>query len=289
MRLGISTGTLRRILGEEASLRAIAAAGFDCVDYSFFYTEKNPEILGEDFRSHAEKTRLLLDDLGLACGQTHAPYEFSFCNDMRESDPRFLEIVRSMESSAILGAPYVVVHTVLSPVYVDMPEYNVRFFRSLEPYCRKYGVRIAIENIFDRSPTGACMGRFCRPEEMKALLDRLNPECFAMCLDTGHATITGVDPSMLLRRIGSDRVRVLHVQDTCLLDDDHMLPLLGDQPWDSFCQAMAETGYQGDFSLEVPGFFARLEPELMDAALNLAHGVGRALIRKTKSFGKQGM
>lgn len=284
MRLGTCTGTLRNILGEEASLRAIAEAGFDCVDYSFFYAEKNPEILGDGYREHAEKTRRLLEELGLACGQTHAPYEFSFCNDMAESDPYFLEIVRSLESSAILGAPYVVVHPVLSPVYVDMPAYNERFFHTLEPYCRKFGVKIAIENIFDRSPTGACMGRFGYPEEMGDLLGRLDPDCFAMCLDTGHATITGVDPSLLLRTMGSDRVRVLHVHDTCLLDDDHMLPLLGDQPWDPFCQAMAETGYQGDFSLEASGFFYRLEPEVIPTALDLAVAVGRSLIRKTQAF-----
>lgn len=280
MRLGIATATLRDKLGDEQALRAIAKAGFDCVDYSFFGTEAYPDILGERYREYARKTRGLLDELGLACAQAHAPYEFTFCSGMTLSDRFYLETVRSIEAAAILGAPYIVVHPVLSPVYVDMPEYNVRFFRSLEPYCRQFGIRIAIENIYDRAPAGDCMGRFGNAEQMKDLLNRLASDCFVMCLDTGHAAITGEDPAQIIRQMGPALLRVLHIQDTCLLDDDHMLPLLGDQKWDPVCLALAETGYAGDFSFEVPGYLYQLEPELLEPALNLAHAVGRCLIRK---------
>lgn len=284
MKLGIATCILREKLGDGQALTAIARAGFDCVDYSYFQTEKYPEILGDDFRAYAKKIRGMMDSLNLTCGQAHAPYGFSFCNEMRESDPEFRLILRSMEAAAILGAPYIVVHPVLSPVYVDMPEYNARFFQALEPYCGKFGIRIAIENIFDREPAGRCMGRFGTPERMGDLISRLSPDSFAVCLDTGHAAVTGVNPEDFIRAMGADRLRVLHLQDTCLLDDDHMLPLLGDQPWEPVCKALAETGYQGDLSLEVPGYLHRLDPELLPSALALACGVGRWLIRKVAAY-----
>ena len=78
------------------------------------------------------------------------------------------------------------------------------------------------------------------------------------------------------------RIRVLHVQDTELLDDDHMLPYLGAQEWTPVLRALAETGFEGALSFEVPGLFWRLSPELLPA-LKFAQAVGRHMIREFES------
>lgn len=126
------------------------------------------------------------------------------------------------------------------------------------------------------------MGRFGTPERMGNLLDRLDSPWFCMCLDTGHSTITGTKPEDFLRAMGK-RIRVLHVQDTELLDDDHMLPYLGTQEWTPVLRALAETGFEGALSFEVPGLFWRLSPELLLPALKFAQAVGRHMIREFES------
>lgn len=160
MRLGVATDTVCYKLGYREGLTRIRQAGFESVDFSFCGEHNAKNLLGEDYIAQAHAIRAILDETGLVCGQAHAPFDFEFCDEMKPEDPVFRNILRSIEAAAILGAPYIVVHPVLSPIYVDMLEYNLRFYRTLAPYSEKFGVKIAIENIFDREPSQRCMGRY---------------------------------------------------------------------------------------------------------------------------------
>lgn len=74
------------------------------------------------------------------------------------------------------------------------------------------------------------------------------------------------------------KLQALHVQDTDLKNDSHMLPGLGKHNWEEITQALAESGYQGDLTLEVFAYLRSFPVYALADALKLACTVGRGLI-----------
>ena len=194
------------------------------------------------------------------------------------SEPSYLALVRSIELAARLGAESIVVHSVLTPAGVDLTEYNLVYFRSLIPYCEKYGIHIAFENIFDYDPTHRCLGRFATPELMNRFLDTLNHPGLTACVDVGHAAIGGTEPETLIRGISAARLTALHIQDTDYLDDRHLPPFLGLQHWDAICDALREIGYAGDLTIDAPSYTKDFPDALMPDAMRFALEAGRHLL-----------
>lgn len=280
MRLSINTGCTSQFYGIAENLRQIRSAGFDCFDFSFYLSEIEQRLCRDDYTQLAEEVLDAAQQNGIVCNQAHASFSFSFGREMNLSEPSYLALVRSIELAARLGAENIVVHSVLTPAGVDLTEYNLVYFRSLIPYCEKYGIHIAFENIFDYDPTHRCLGRFATPELMNRFLDALNHPGFTACVDVGHAAIGGTEPETLIRGISADRLTALHIQDTDYLDDRHLPPFLGLQHWGAICDALREIGYRGDLTLEIPKFFTHMDPALVPAGLAFASASGRCLIEK---------
>lgn len=283
MKLGVETCQIRKKFGDRQAIRLIRKAGFDCVDYSFHGTDEQWTMLDDNYRDYARELRDYMSGLGIGCTQTHAPFAFRFGEEMALSQPHYWDIVRAIEFSALLRAQYTVVHSILTPAGVDLTDYNLLFFKSLEPYCVRYGVRIGFENIFDYDPYHRCMGRFETPERVREFLARLDSPWFVACLDTGHAAISGVKPEDFVHGMDRQTLRLLHVQGTDFLDDRYQLPYLGSHDWDAFAAALGEMDYQGDLTFEIPNYFRRMPREVIPAALGLAHAVGRDLIRRVEA------
>lgn len=277
MKLGIETRWVRHFFGDEEAMRLIGEAGFDCVDYSFFDA---PAALDGNYAAYARHMRGVMEQAGLVCNQTHAPFRFRYGDGMTPEEPTFCEILRAMEAASILGAKYIVVHSVLPPAEVDLTDYNLCFFKSLEPYCAQFGIQVGFENIFDYDPQKRCMGRFGTPERVKGFLAALQSPWFVACLDTGHAAIGGTKPEDFVRGLDAQTLRLLHVQDTDFIDDRHQLPYMGFHDWSAFTLALAEIGYTGDLTFEIPGYLRRMDKELVPAALAFAAATGWHLIAK---------
>lgn len=283
MKLGVETCQIRKKFGDMQAIRLIREAGFDCVDYSFHGTDEHWTMLGDNYREYAQELREYMAGLGIGCTQTHAPFAFRYGDEMSLSQNHYRDIVRAIEFSSLLGAKYTVVHSILPPAGVELVDYNLRFFKSLEPYCSQFGIQIGFENIFDYDPYHRCMGRFETPESVRAFLDRLASPWFVACLDTGHAAISGVKPEVFIRGMDNQTLRLLHVQDTDFLDDRHQLPYLGSHDWDAFATALGAINYEGDLTFEIPKYFLRMPQAVVPAALGLAHAVGRELIRRVEA------
>ena len=67
MKLSIETYAIREKFGDEQAIRLIKAAGFDSIDYSYYYTPENSPITGDEYLTHAKNVRTWLDEVGLAC------------------------------------------------------------------------------------------------------------------------------------------------------------------------------------------------------------------------------
>lgn len=273
MNLSTSTCLITNYLGDEEGFKLIKETGFDAVDLSL--CEENEErYLGEDYMEHAERLKKLLQKYDLKCNQAHAPYSFTYGNPWNCTDPKYLLTVRALEVAAHIGINHVVVHSCRVPEGVDVLETNIALYKTLYPYCKKFGVKIAIENL----------GRSIRTVEMfNHVLSALDPEYFVGLVDIGHAVVRNLPPHEFIANVLPGRLQGLHIHDNYGNTDAHMLPGIGITDWDSVINALAQRDYPGDFSLEISSFNKVFGEENIKESLKLAYSVTRKMADRLES------
>ncbi len=283
MKLSMETCVLRQIWDDMRAIEMAKEAGFDSIDYSFYWTKPGQSMLEGDYIGYAKQLRAKLDEQGMTCNQAHAPFELKEGQPWSLDCAEYREIVRSLEFAAILGTEHIIVHAIGAWGDEDVVAHNIRYYKSLEPYARQYGIKIAVENLFTRDGEKGWKGRLGSPEELKKVLAELDPEQFIVCVDLGHAALIGYPPEDFVRGLDKNILLSLHVQDTDGRDDIHTIPGQGIIRWDDVCKALGEIGYQGDLTLEIFGFLRRVGEDAIPEALKLAEKIGRRLIGKIES------
>ena len=264
----------------EAAVKLIKEAGFEAIDFSFleapYYEESG---FGEAWYRQLRK---IADDNGIVFNQAHAPFATGF-KDPERTETRFWEVVRSMKHAAILGIPVTVVHPQQQLCYYDegnperLFEINMEFYQRLIPYCREYGVKIALENMWQVNSQKRIDHSTCStPEEMIRYHDTLNNPWVTCCLDLGHATLVGDTPAFI-RALGADRLTALHVHDVDGTNDSHMPPYTGVTDWQEVAKALKDIGYRGDFTFEVCAWTRKLPMALHPQALKHLSDIGKDL------------
>ena len=103
------------------------------------------------------------------------------------------------------------------------------------------------------------------------------------CLDLGHVVLVRRDLPEMIRKMGNSRIRALHVHDNDLKRDNHTIPYTRQMTYYETTTALADIGYDGDFTFEADNFFAKLPPPLFQSGLDFAHAVGRFMIDEIES------
>lgn len=267
------------------AIKMVRAAGFDAYDMGLFEMYKNEDSIfnSDRYLQEAKSIRAYADQLGIVCNQAHAPFPSSRGDD--ERDPIiFQKIVRSMEIASALGAGIIVVHPKQHLTYADHAEelfrINVQFYQSLIPYCEKFGIRVATENMWQRNPaSNAITDSTCsRSLEFNKYIDALNSEWITGCLDIGHVSLVTDKLVDFIHDMGRERLQALHVHDTDFIRDRHNLPFAEDIDFHAVAKALGEIDYQGDLTFEIDRFFKKAPVELLPAACRYACEVGRFLI-----------
>lgn len=283
MKLSIETCVLHKRYGDEKTIQMLKKAGFDSIDYSFYWLPQSDEVLGEDYIAYAHKVRAMLDENEMTCNQAHAPFDLGYGKSFDVSEPEYAKIVRAMESAAIMGAECIIVHALEVPASVDIFAYNLAYYQSLKPYCEKFGIRVAVENLFRGDYKSKCMrGTLFTPEHLNQMIKELDSPYFVVCVDLGHAALTGYEPQDLIKRFDNQTLKALHVQDTDYIDDMHTLPYAGKLNWDGITGALKEIGYNADLTFEIFHYLGRIDDEMMEDTLAFAARTGRHLIQKIK-------
>lgn len=277
MILAIETYTARKQLGEEKAFQFIHDAGFDGIDYSFYCWPSGPDtdMLGEDYREQALQTKARLARYGLICHQAHAPFDFRYGDEISCNNPHYMRIVRSIEYASIIGVQQIVVHGIRVPegaLSAESIKYNYHYYKSLEPYCQRYGIKIAVENQITTA--------FPKPEHINEMLEMLDSPWFVACVDIGHPSRAGSAPENFISSVKPGALKALHIHDNDSTADQHNLPYLGKLNWEAILESLVEYGYDGEFTFEVLGFLNCFEPELLPHALNFAAKVGQNLIKR---------
>lgn len=282
MKLSLESYALILKFGAFESFKLIKQAGFDCVDMSYYWQDENSPLVGEEYREYAFQLRSYLDEYGLVCNQAHAPFDFKYGEPIDFSNPNYLSIIRAMESASILGAKAIVVHSIglkkNSRIYFDH-DYNLAYYKSLQPFCEKFNIKIAVENLFGFDSKRNCYhGRLGTPTELSEFVRELDSPYFVACVDVGHVAMTGSEPEEFLENMDADLLVALHIQDGNYKEDCHTVPYLGSYNWTKIMKALKKIGYKGELTFEIVKYLGNIPKELTFDALCFAEKIGRHLI-----------
>ena len=273
----------KKVLGWEDIFRDAAEGGFRCVDISFptKIEEINRTILSADWKQWARELASLLKKYGLTAVQSHATYWTAMKPWAAEAEKLELYktiISRCVDISALLDIPWVVVHPLCAANTYDFPmekvlDVNERFYLSFLPAMKGTDTGVAIENLY--------VGELQSARHMMMLGERLDSEKYGYCWDTGHANITRQDQSTSIRMLG-DRLKATHINDNRGAQDEHLLPYMGNVPWEKVTSALAGIGYRGAMNYEAYGMAENLPIRYRADAFAYAYRVANDLINESE-------
>ncbi len=278
MRVSTQTSVLSKMFGDEKAIRILAGAGFDAIDYSMFGSSKaDSPVFGDDYENYARQLKHIAEECGVCFNQTHAPFPSLKANDEAYNQKIRPLIHRAIAVTSILGAKIVIVHPTAIPE--NKKEYNIEFFNSLIPFCKEYNVLVALENMFGSNQNNfQIIPNVCSTgKEFAEYIDALDPRYFTACLDIGHAGLVGETAENMVRTLGHDRLKALHVHDNNHLHDLHTLPFTQSLNWQAITAALKEIRYTGDFTFEADSFLKPFPAELIEPACQFMLATGRYL------------
>ena len=228
IRIGMSTSCVYP-LGTEDAFRLAGLAGIDGVEVMVTQdpTTRSAHDLAELSR------RFTMPVLSV-----HAPVlplaQFTWGTDPAQ------KLERSAELAAELGATTVVVH----PPYRWEARYAHRFRTHVARVSARYGVEVAVENMFSLALGPLSVNPFARAGEAAAVT-----------LDFSHAALAGRD-SLELALAAGDRLRHVHLTDGTgsMAEghvDEHLVPGRGTQPVAEVLRYLGAKGWNGSLIAEV--------------------------------------
>jgi sugar phosphate isomerase/epimerase len=116
----------------------------------------------------------------------------------------------------------------------------------------------AIAEHAEGGPTVVCLENLAEygiptVEGLLQVISLVGSDRLGICLDTGHAHLSGADIPAFIAEAGS-RLKALHIGDNGGRTDDHLLPYgYGTIEWEPVLQALRAIGYSGPLNLEIPG------------------------------------
>lgn len=294
MKISTQTHAAVFAFGEMEGVRGLIDAGYDCLDFSFFgdldcARNADSPVWDAAYNEKAKELRAYAESRGVTFNQAHAPFPSSK-GDPEEDAKIFDAIVRSMEVASILGVKHIIVHPKQHLTYKGneetLKQLNIEFYRALTPYCEKYNIKVAVENMWQRDVNRRyIMHSTCAsPVEMNAYLDALDPKWFVACIDVGHCALVGEDVGDMIRAVGGKRVHALHVHDVDYINDCHTLPGVEKLDFDALAKALADIDYDGELTLEADNFLRGFGVEFFPQAAKFMADRARFIADKAEAY-----
>jgi sugar phosphate isomerase/epimerase len=251
--VGLSTGCFfDRPFAE--CLPAIRDAGFSRLEICSF-----PAHLDYRDRAAVAAASAQLRNSGLDAYSFHAPFSDDIDITALDAACRqraVSEIGRAVEAAAMLGAQHFVLHPGPENGGGEREERLSRMENAaaalddIARRCAELGVRLVLENMLPHLFSG-------HVRDLLWLLGAMHTREVGICLDTGHAFLSG-DLHHVAHKL-SGHLWMLHASDNRGSFDDHLPPGEGDIPWRDLFDQLARTGFAGTLILEIAGQADRQE------------------------------
>jgi sugar phosphate isomerase/epimerase len=243
--IGISTGCLfdRSFFD---SLGLVRDAGFTMIEVCSF-----PAHLDYRDRATCERAAALLRDTAIEPYSFHAPFADRI--DITSLDPATWqssvdEILIAAQAAAILEARYFVLHP--GPERSGLPrherldrmENGARALNQVAARCRELGVGLVLENMLPHLFSG-------HVRELLWLLGAMERTDVGICLDTGHAYLSG-DLHTVAQKL-QGHLWMVHASDNHGSRDDHLPPGEGSIAWPALIARLIESQFRGAVILEI--------------------------------------
>jgi sugar phosphate isomerase/epimerase len=244
--IGLSTGSFYRTSLFEC-LPDIRSHGFELVELCTYPAHVN-------IHDPAEMTRAAdtLRSLGVRAASVHAPFgpHIDITAPGKERERSLREIHAAAQAAAVVGAGTLVLHP--GPDREPSSEHRdegriaagAATISEVVKTCGELGIRVALENQLPHLLTGGT-------GKLRRVLESLPLDGIGICLDTGHAHLSGD----LLRTLDdlAPRLAVVHVSDNHGKRDDHLPPGEGSIDWRDFLASLVGTTFRGPLILELAG------------------------------------
>lgn len=286
----ISTQTSHAVarLGYEQGVLTLKNAGYDCLDLSLFEMIRDDSAyIAGDWKALVKERRAFADANGIKFNQSHAPFSFTWADENIRENIAKPRVEQSLEVSAMMGVDIVVVHPLHWMPYLgnekEAFDLNVAYYKSLVPLARNLGVRIALENMWQREVKRKCIctdvAGFAK--DHADLIDAIDSEWVVACLDVGHCSLVGEEAQDTIRVLGHDRLKSVHLHDNDYQGDRHTLPGLGQMNWDEIMKAFDDIKYDGEFTYEADNFLKGFDNDYFPKAVEFMVQTAKHLISKT--------
>lgn len=252
---------------EKEAVKLVADAGFDGIDLPICDFGNHLEFLTSgQMEQMVMNTARAAQECGIAVCQVHLPYWYTFeplpgDESFEAFSQEFVPLVTgAIELAGRIGCKVAALHLIERFDKEETKRFNKRYIDALRPVVRQTGVCVAMENTFYHKGNQYLQGNFETVQDMCEYADYGADDGFGICLDTGHALLTGQDPVKMVEAYGK-RLKALHVNDNLAPvagakdSDFHMIP--GDPrsaekiDWVAFSQALKAVGYTGSYNMEL--------------------------------------
>ena len=280
MLFATQTNQAIRAFGFEKGIELLIDAGWQAIDLSL--DGDVDYIYADDWKETAERIRDYAASRGVIFNQAHAPYGFKF-----DKVPEMLpKIHRMMQFCGVAGVKQIVIHPICEGRFRGNEEAtfaaNVEYYKMYEPFALETGVKVAIENMYQSHAAARTVmvdSILGDPHELARMYDVLNNDkAYTVCLDIGHAAITGHEPDDAIRILGHDRLGSLHVQDVDYISDMHVMPGSGKLNWYAICKALVDIRYKGEFTLEADASLAKWANDFKPTVMKYMADVSKYLV-----------
>jgi sugar phosphate isomerase/epimerase len=229
-------------------LHAVSCAGFHLIEIC-----SHPAHLDYHDTELVKRAADAIRESGLEPYSFHAPFADQIdimSLDSATQEHAITEITQAVRAAAVLGVRYFVIHpgpeTGVSPIDTQLQrmENAAAAINQIASHCRDLGMSIVLENMLPHLSFG-------RTRDLLWMLGAMQTTEVGICLDTGHAFLSGEIDTVVQRLSG--HLWMIHASDNQGTFDDHAPPGDGKIRWRDLLERVDRSGFGGAIILELAG------------------------------------